>query len=669
MCSVWEEVHDPLSRSASAAPFAAYDNYDDEISEDPFVSNEYSDDDQDLAISDQMFDSAMSLDQITTTTAAVQQPFILYEPWLQPTSLLILKIITDNSSNRDQAKNILRKTLKWTDEEETGPFDWHLGLSLISLEFKSAKLIDLRMLIESSPQIPCWLKLKTEEIFGKRPKTRKIKTDKSTIKFENPTYAFSLSYGALINLNKFVSCPERFWTHEQFHKCSLHIQDGSRKSSRLDWTFEDRRKDRLSNRLSLMNINECVIIDLYGDGFAIYIEQRCNMSDYRGSIANDNTKNFDGHGPIQRTTSEAHHNMRRNRFGRDRPPGMFGSKPAHHNNNNVWVTYDQYKREGRRLSAYFPTVRFTLRHKQSLSHDSSRIIQQTLTKLIQLFHSNDITICFGRIYEEKDPNLKQYLERPIPHFIIGDFLMEYGWQMLMTSSYRFHLHLDDRLIQLFENIIANEGPRTDQNLFYRICVYLIRILQSRPFLNMTETLDKFVREFDRKKKASSYGIDDILCTDDLDWQYIPSVTITPTVLRVNPLKLCRTNRVLRDPFFGSALYNFALVDIREENGQQLLACNFEDLQCFLLDYLKCGFYLGNQRCQYCYLHHTQSQLRQKQFWFYYNDKRKDEKTIYDHLGDFSKERNPAKYAARVAQSFSTTTQTIKVSLLNEPIIL
>jgi hypothetical protein len=48
------------------------------------------------------------------------------------------------------------------------------------------------------------------------------------------------------------------------------------------------------------------------------------------------------------------------------------------------------------------------------------------------------------------------------------------------------------------------------------------------------------------------------------YAYVPSVTLTPTTICVNPLKLVKTNRVLREAKFGGNMM-FALVDMRDEN--------------------------------------------------------------------------------------------------------
>jgi RNA-dependent RNA polymerase len=79
--------------------------------------------------------------------------------------------------------------------------------------------------------------------------------------------------------------------------------------------------------------------------------------------------------------------------------------------------------------------------------------------------------------------------------------------------------------------------------------------------------------------------------------------------------------------------------------------------------LELGFDLGMKGRTYRYLHHSQSQLKDKQFWFYYHD---DERNFsfedaFAWMGDFQEERIVAKHAARIAQCFTSAEATIQVS--------
>lgn len=79
--------------------------------------------------------------------------------------------------------------------------------------------------------------------------------------------------------------------------------------------------------------------------------------------------------------------------------------------------------------------------------------------------------------------------------------------------------------------------------------------------------------------------------------------------------------------------------------------------------LELGFDLGIQGRTYRYLHHSQSQLKDKQFWFYHHDGQTNfsfEKA-FDWMGDFQEERIVAKHAARIAQCFTSAEATIQVN--------
>ncbi|CAF4464927.1 unnamed protein product, partial [Didymodactylos carnosus] len=123
--------------------------------------------------------------------------------------------------------------------------------------------------------------------------------------------------------------------------------------------------------------------------------------------------------------------------------------------------------------------------------------------------------------------------------------------------------------------------------------------------------------------------------------------------------LCKLNRVLREPKFGSRM-NFALVEIRDEASKMLHSFEYRDLRNVLENYLANGFDITDNRI-YKYLHHSQSQLKEKQFWFYYHDENcLSLEDAYVWMGSFSKERVVAKHAARIALCFTSTEATISI---------
>ena len=78
--------------------------------------------------------------------------------------------------------------------------------------------------------------------------------------------------------------------------------------------------------------------------------------------------------------------------------------------------------------------------------------------------------------------------------------------------------------------------------------------------------------------------------------------------------------------------------------------------------LESGFDIGQSGRTYRYLHHSQSQLKDKQFWFYHHDPEKNFsfEAAFVWMGDFQDERIVAKHSARIAQCFTSAEATIQV---------
>ena len=79
--------------------------------------------------------------------------------------------------------------------------------------------------------------------------------------------------------------------------------------------------------------------------------------------------------------------------------------------------------------------------------------------------------------------------------------------------------------------------------------------------------------------------------------------------------------------------------------------------------LENGFDLGATGRTYRYLHHSQSQLKDKQFWFYHHDGSNNFsfEDAFEWMGDFQDENIVAKHSARIAQCFTSAEATIEVN--------
>ena len=588
------------------------------------------------------------------------------KPWEQSTDAERVIVI---SQEGDHVEEIKKRLSCVPDEEKTRP--WHLGLIATHLKFASPKPVDLPTLIAAASPLPYWLTLKNQ------PMLDEIKNKHW---FKSPM-KFSLRFGALKELNEFYYSPKHSWTSANWNRLTVNIKDLKKGREKIEWMLEDRYGGQIKKELVVQNINSCVIINLLQDGFDMYICQKCNMSEFDVKKIPDNQEASAEDGQDRRGRSTAPTTDRPKRFqsaprsGRPtRPSPLLAIQTE--NRQPTRFKY-QSDRTGQHLGSYFSDVQFSLRYPSSAPNHrfvQNRMkgpIQSALSSLITFFLKQKISVCYGNITEllGPDPCLFLRVNRPI----FPSLLMNYAWEMLSIVGFRLQFRIDDTFIEQLQRL--SKGNYNAEEWFYLACVYLSRIFQQKPFIDVNATLRQTEIELRKKREESSYGLISSLKTDDPNWAYVPSVAITPTTIRIKPLKYCRTNRVLRAKDdrqmlrFGKALECFALVDICDENGRPLQSYHFRGLRDRLGDYLENGFELMGCGRIFKYLHHSQSQLRQRQFWFYHHHDVPDVKArnmsikeAYAWMGDFSEEKNPAKYAARMAQCFSSTRASVEVIL-------
>ena len=154
------------------------------------------------------------------------------------------------------------------------------------------------------------------------------------------------------------------------------------------------------------------------------------------------------------------------------------------------------------------------------------------------------------------------------------------------------------------------------------------------------------------KRSFFYGK---YCFLNFSFRYVPSIRLTPTTIQVQPLKLVKLHRVLREKKFEDPM-SFALVEIRDEANRALYARDFRSLRDKFHRFLTDGIHIYGQ--DYRYLHHSMSQVKEKQFWFLNSRYSLDD--ILCWMGNFDNERVIAKHAARIAQCFTSTEPSIRI---------
>jgi hypothetical protein len=650
--SLWEKTYETLPEPKQDCPFGN-DQVDDLLEENPVT-----DDNEDIEV--QSDESPQVSSDINYNS-----------------SLNHLVIIIDNERNSDKYKKIIERDfstqgLKWRPvKEEVRP--WHFGLAALHLSFNQPITINFQTLLSTS-SMPFWLTLKNEK---RQSIPKKNNISKRSIREQySAAFDVSLRYGALTDLNQFYYSPQHPWKNNQLStdnkdsKWIIFLNDTQGGGGYIEWVRES-PKLRLKKQLLVTNINNCVIVDLTPDGFDIYIWQKCNMNEFEANATVDDNvmqrnkppSNYQNR-PRDSSSFEQHSTNHRTRSQPRVPPPLRKTHPDHRSRRQM--SYEHYRRLGTTAGSYFPTIQFSLHTTSSSATNNNTIIRikKTLSLLIEFFLAHKITVCYGKIDSLIGPEPYLFFQPHIPDF--PSLIMTYSWQLLSSVGYRLQILIKAPFNQQLRRL-SNEPDNADE-LFYRVCVYLSRILALKPFININEELNHAVTESKRKRSESAYGLVSKIESDDENEAYIPSVTLTPTTIRIKPLKLCRTNRVLRaTEQFGTALYHFVLVDIRDENNRPLASFHFHDLRSLLLNYLQDGFTLMGDGRKYQYLHHAPSQLRSRQFWFYHHDENSLNKSFpdaYKWMGNFESELNPAKSAARMGQCFSTTTATIEVDILN-----
>jgi hypothetical protein len=453
---------------------------------------------------------------------------------------LIVHKTNANEARIELHRRLLSQRLGPNSNDDKQIRSWNFGLSFIRFQLECSYSIDIMRLF-SARSSPFWLKFKNGT-----HKQRRVRRNAEPIKpiryGYSPPYRVSLRYGALTDLDQFRYSLEHSWSNEPRIKWSLYINNDNAGGS-IEWVMEEQR-ERKKKQLLASNVDRTVVVHLLPNGFEMYICQKCNMNEFSAQVKPNNVRRNDHRGA--------------NRAGPFRP--SFGDHRLRQR-----PSYEKDKRLSVRNGIYFPTVQFELRIDPGrLAYEKSQnTVRQTFKLLVEFFTSRNITVCYGMVNSCQGPSIDSF-----PIINLPTLIMRYSWQMLVNVGYRLQVQMDDRFRDDLR-LLSVEKHNAD-DLFYRVCVYLSRLFTLEPFVNFSSELHDAVKESKRKREDSAFGLISSLDTKCDKQAYIPSVTLTPTTIRIKPLKLCRTNRVLRaEQEFGKPMYHFALVDIRDENGSPL----------------------------------------------------------------------------------------------------
>jgi len=453
------------------------------------------------------------------------------------------------------------------------------------------------------------------------------------------------SSGALATMNTFASYEKLSKQPHQKWQLSFH-------EDFVDFIYSAKEIKSEGNcehikRLPANFIDKSVIITTSADGFVLYIQMKGNVIDLI------NTQPWS----VVRKLRDAGQPVLPNRQAIQRQANRTGPKP-------VCSTL--------RISLKVSTLKDSSQHKLDRRFRNQTIdeyefqmdrivinhIRVAFREFLAFFYRHGIQICFAG--SMMDLSLKSTANRTWKP-VFDTFLKNYSWQMLFSIGYRIQYRLSQEFIDYLHSIES-------EHEFYQTTFYIGRRAKEYHFLDLYEEVMKYAQRM--KETAQDRPSESPFAHSSNNMAYAPSVTITPTTICVKPLKLAKTNRIIREPKFGG-ITKFCLVEMREETGETLQANDYGQIRWRIDEYLSSGFHLTSDRL-YKHLHHSQSQLKDKQFWFYWHDEKNKTnlsfEDAYKWMGDFSHERVVAKHSARMAQCFTSSAATIRVPVERTEII-
>ncbi|XP_071927361.1 probable RNA-dependent RNA polymerase 1 isoform X1 [Coffea arabica] len=218
------------------------------------------------------------------------------------------------------------------------------------------------------------------------------------------------------------------------------------------------------------------------------------------------------------------------------------------------------------------------------------------------------------------------------------------------------------------------GPSLDANFFRlvdpqrRDIRYIEHALENLYILNdcCYEPVQWLKEQYDKYDKLLQLPISPTLTLEG-GLVYVRRVQVTPCKVYFCGPEVNVSNRVLRH--FSEDIDNFLRVSFIDEEGNKMFATDLSPriaanvnqrtkIYERILSTLKNGIVIGDKKFEF--LAFSSSQLRDNSVWMFASRPGLTAADIRTWMGDFSRIRNVAKYAARLGQSFSSSTETLNV---------
>ncbi|CAF1599407.1 unnamed protein product, partial [Didymodactylos carnosus] len=180
--------------------------------------------------------------------------------------------------------NYVEEWLRLTKSSESVFSSWHFGLSYILRQFEQACSIDLAF---SEPTPPVWLmfenplkfkdsNLQLREISLRQTSVSKNKPNGKLL-FKTWPVSVELNYGALLSTDHFHSAIQ--FTTKKHDRSQWFLAFYDRKIN-IEITDQNLKISKIKKCILEENIDHTAIFHMTKTGFALYICQKCNLSEY-----------------------------------------------------------------------------------------------------------------------------------------------------------------------------------------------------------------------------------------------------------------------------------------------------------------------------------------------------------------------------------------------------
>lgn len=209
--------------------------------------------------------------------------------------------------------------------------------------------------------------------------------------------------------------------------------------------------------------------------------------------------------------------------------------------------------------------------------------------------------------------------------------------------------LKDKLNDEFVSKLVDMS--NDSSLFYHAIRDLWKTCKDNRFL------DIYIALANNAIKYSDVGARWLFDCTTPNYCYVPRVIVTPTQILPQPMRPMKENRVLRGGRFGSS-FAFCRVLLRDEDLVTMSAETVEQCRERILDLIKQDLTIA--QTDYEYLHCSNSQLRDRSFWFYKPNNGNTAETIRQWMGNFRHEYSVSSYVTRMALCFTGSIKTFTI---------